>query len=63
MKTDKCRICKSHGLNMFLDLGNHPMADTFIEADYLSDKENYNPLQVCSCSRCGLIQLKICGAW
>jgi SAM-dependent methyltransferase len=57
MQIENCRICKSPDLNMFLDLGNHPMADAFIEADHLSDEEVFNPLQVCSCLQCGLMQL------
>ena len=57
MNVEKCRICGETGLSMFLDLGSHPMADAFIEESRLGEQEPFNPLQVCSCPECGLIQL------
>lgn len=57
MKVKECRICRSPDLELFLDLGKHPMADAFIEFDQLEKQETLIPLGVCSCQQCGLIQL------
>lgn len=57
MNIEKCRICGESNLSIFLDLGSHPMADAFIEESRLGEQERFNPLQVCSCQECGLIQL------
>ena len=58
LKIDSCRICGSTELTSFLDLGEHPMADAFVEPAKLDDLEFTAPLVVCACADCGLIQLR-----
>lgn len=57
MRTQRCRICKSEDIKLFLKLGDHPLADAFIEASRLKEEEVCVPLEVCACQECGLIQL------
>ena len=57
MRIQKCRICRSEDIKLFLKLGDHPSADAFIEASRLKEEEVCVPLEVCACQECGLIQL------
>jgi len=50
-------MCKSSQLNQFLDLGFTPPADSFLRKEQLREPEVYYPLEVLSCSDCGLAQL------
>ncbi|MFH1653988.1 MAG: class I SAM-dependent methyltransferase [Pseudomonadota bacterium] len=54
---NKCRMCKSDKLTLFLDLGFTPPADSFLSKDELQKEETYYPLQVFMCETCGLAQL------
>src|SRR6266542_5692561 len=54
----ECLLCHSHALSDVIDLGMHPMADTFIPANRLSDPDRLYPLMVDLCERCGQIQLR-----
>lgn len=53
----KCRICGSENLTKFLDLGNQPLANSFIKnkADFATEKTY--PLAAYFCHECNLAQL------
>lgn len=53
----KCRICNSEKLKTFLDLGNQPLANTFLPKKNLKKKEPKYPLKVQFCEQCNLCQL------
>src|SRR5271154_1202519 len=53
-----CLSCKSPDLREIVNLGMHPMADTFIPADRLSDGDRVYPLICDLCGNCGQIQLR-----
>ncbi len=53
----KCRICHSEELELFLDLGEQPLADGFLTKEQLSQPEAVYPLQVYFCHDCTLVQL------
>jgi len=52
-----CRICKSENLTKFLDLGEQPLANSFLkkESDFALEKKY--PLAVYFCNTCSLAQL------
>jgi SAM-dependent methyltransferase len=52
-----CRTCKSERLYLFLELGEHPLANGFLEARQLDEPELRFPLDVHACLDCGLIQV------
>jgi len=52
----ECLSCKSPDLHEIINLGMHPMADTFIPADRLADGDRVYPLICDLCGRCGQIQ-------
>lgn len=58
MFRDKCLCCGSHDLEKILDLGMHPMADTFIATDKTSCADNLYPLICDLCLSCNQIQLR-----
>ena len=51
----KCRICKENTLVEYLDLGDHPPSDAFL--DNVCDGEQFFPLAVLYCPSCSLSQL------
>ena len=53
----ECRTCKSERLYLFLELGDHPLANGFLRADQLAEPEARFPLDVHVCLDCGLIQV------
>ena len=57
MNKKKCRLCKSHKLFKFLDLGHHPPSDQFINLNKINDELKVFPLSVNSCEKCGFKQL------
>jgi SAM-dependent methyltransferase len=52
-----CRTCKSENLYLFLELGNHPLANGFLRREQLEEREATFPLDVHVCLDCGLIQV------
>jgi SAM-dependent methyltransferase len=52
-----CRTCKSERLYVFLELGDHPLANGFLERRQLEEPELRFPLDVHACLDCGLIQV------
>lgn len=53
-----CRTCKSDRLYLFLELGDHPLANGFLREEQLSEPEPLFPLDVYACLDCGLIQIR-----
>ncbi len=51
--TTTCLLCESKNLTLVIDLGYHPLADTFLKKEDLSLPEETFPLQVLLCSDCG----------
>ncbi len=60
MVTEKttCRLCKSSGLEKFLDLGSQPPANAFLREEDFTKEQTY-PLVVARCTNpsCGFVQL------
>ncbi len=52
-----CRSCERSGLEVFLDLGQTPLADRILTAEQLKEEEPFYPLEVAFCSNCGLVQI------
>jgi len=57
MKKNICRMCKSTNLKKFLDLGTSPLSDNFLTKENIEQPENFYPLNVYVCKKCGLCQL------
>src|SRR5262245_22782852 len=53
-----CLLCRSQSLSEVIDLGMHPMADTFVPASRLSEPDRLYPLIVDLCEQCGQLQLR-----
>lgn len=53
MLVTSCPLCGSHDLELVIDLGLHPLADTFLKKEYLNKPETRYPLQVLLCKGCG----------
>jgi SAM-dependent methyltransferase len=58
MERSRCASCTAEELEHILDLGMHPMADTFIPAERASEGDRLYPLECDLCARCGQIQLR-----
>jgi C-methyltransferase-like protein/putative zinc binding protein/methyltransferase family protein len=56
-KLVNCRLCGGSDLDMFLSLGNQPLANALLEARELGTPEYTAPLQLCRCITCGHVQL------
>jgi SAM-dependent methyltransferase len=54
----QCLSCKSPDLREIVNLGMHPMADTFIPADRLEEGDRVYPLICDLCGQCGQVQLR-----
>lgn len=52
-----CRSCKEHGLQVFLDLGETPLADRLLTEEMLKGPEPLFPLEVAFCPHCSLVQI------
>lgn len=53
MKILKCRLCNAEHVEKVVDLGYHPLADTFLFADLLYGPEISYPLELGLCRACG----------
>lgn len=53
MKIYNCRICNSSRVSKVIDLGMHPLADTFLPEESAFEPEVYYPLQLGLCENCG----------
>lgn len=56
----KCRHCKKLLKNTFLDLGNLPFSNAYLNKDDLSRPEIYYPLKIKVCNKCWLVQTEDC---
>lgn len=56
-KISICRFCKDKKIKEIIDLGLQPAANAFLKKSELNKKENYFPLKVNYCSKCGQLQL------
>ena len=54
----KCLFCNNKNLNDIINLGSHPLADTFISKSNLHLSDKVYPLIVQICNSCKNIQLK-----
>ena len=52
-----CRICTQRLPEPFLDLGDMPLANSFLAGPEEFAAEEAYPLAVSGCSTCGLVQL------
>ena len=57
MHTKNCQLCGSDKLKNVIDLGHHPLADTFLSAEALQEPELTYPLRVLLCESCGYVTL------
>lgn len=55
----KCRVCGSHKLNKYLDLGLMPLANNLDFTAHRAIQTDKYPLQVMFCGDCGLSQLSV----
>jgi SAM-dependent methyltransferase len=53
MKMMSCRLCHSKSIQKIVNLGLHPLADTFIPPEYADDPERAFPLELGLCNDCG----------
>lgn len=53
----ECRLCKSKNLQLVLNLGNQPLANSYLKN--IDDNEIKYPLELMSCLNCGHNQLSI----
>jgi len=54
---DNCRLCASHDLELVVPLGPTPIADDYVPASRLNEKQPTFPLDLYLCRACGHIQL------
>lgn len=54
---DACQLCSQKDLKRVLSLGHQPIVQQYLKADELKNPESTYPLNICFCSRCGLLQL------
>lgn len=54
---DRCRICRSRNLHVYLDMGKTPLANSYLRADELGKEEFKEELAIQVCMDCGLSQL------
>jgi 2-polyprenyl-3-methyl-5-hydroxy-6-metoxy-1,4-benzoquinol methylase len=55
-KKNRCRFCKSELKNIFLDLGEIPSANSFLNEEEIEQERKY-PLCVYICKKCLLVQI------
>ena len=53
MKIAQCRLCDDERLDLVVDLGYHPLADTFLTAEQQYGPEVHYPLRLGCCRNCG----------
>jgi len=53
MEIKNCRLCDSVRISKVIDLGFHPLADTFLTESMLHEPEVWYPLQLGLCHSCG----------
>ncbi len=51
MYLKKCRLCHSDNIEEVIDMGEHPLADSFVSPE-IDRKDSYFPLKVAQCKDC-----------
>src|SRR4029078_4481076 len=54
----RCRLCDKNLSTSFMDLGMHPLCESFLAADQTDAMEPFYPLHALVCDGCFLVQLK-----
>ncbi len=54
----QCRFCDTHVEHVFIDLGNSPPSNSFLNATQLNEPEVFYPLKVYTCPNCFLVQVE-----
>lgn len=57
MLMQTCRVCSASSLVKFLDLGDQPHGDSFLESGELSVQEPFYPLRANFCTACTTVQI------
>src|ERR1043165_9698454 len=57
METKSCLFCRAPLRRTFVDLGMHPLCESYVSEDKLNQMEPFYPLHVFVCEQCFLIQL------
>jgi 2-polyprenyl-3-methyl-5-hydroxy-6-metoxy-1,4-benzoquinol methylase len=57
MKNQICRFCNEQLNQIFIDLGESPLANSFLKYDMIIKREKFYPLCTFVCSKCFLVQL------
>ncbi len=57
METKKCLFCSAPLRKTFVDLGMHPLCESYVSEDKLNQMEPFYPLHVYVCEKCFLVQL------
>jgi SAM-dependent methyltransferase len=57
-KRSCCRLCGSRVTTTFVDLGMHPLCESFVKPDQIDAMEPFYPLHAQVCDSCFLVQLK-----
>ena len=55
---NECRFCKNRLKYLFIDLGETPLANSYVKKNNLKKNEHKSPLRVYVCEKCFLVQLK-----
>ena len=58
MKSKGCLFCSAPLRHTFVDLGMHPLCESYVSEDKLDGMEPFYPLHVLICDQCYLVQLK-----
>jgi hypothetical protein len=58
MPSIPCRFCAAPLRRSFVDLGMHPLCESFLSAGQINAMEPFYPLHVYVCERCFLVQLQ-----
>lgn len=53
----RCRFCKTELEHVFIDLGNSPPSNSFLDQRQLNEPEIFYPLKVYTCHNCFLVQI------
>ncbi|HKQ36253.1 MAG TPA: class I SAM-dependent methyltransferase [Nitrospiraceae bacterium] len=57
METKSCLFCRAPLQKTFVDLGMHPLCESYVSEDKLNQMEPFYPLHVFVCEKCFLVQL------
>ena len=57
MDTKSCLFCRAPLRRTFVDLGMHPLCESYVSEDKLNQMEPFYPLHVFVCEQCFLVQL------